>query len=93
MRKLKTFESFEPVSSEVYKVEDFLKGSYSINYYNLLGKWVRGILVDEKLYYLEGNFSSKKRLVNKLYLEVSEELLNLGYSESSIRKAIKNFLS
>jgi hypothetical protein len=95
MRNLKTFENFEPIDSEVSEIEKWLSDRYQINWYNILDKKVKGIFVDDKIYYISGGFSSKKYLVGKIYLEVVDELSEWGrdYSESSIRKAIKNFLN
>ena len=92
MKNLKTFENFEPIDSEVSEIESWLSDRYQINWYNVLDKKVKGIVVDDKVRYINGGFSSKKYLVGKIYLEVVDELSELGYSEPSIRKAIKNFL-
>lgn len=84
-------ESFEPIESEVSKIEDILSNIYDIKWYDILGKKTKGIYIDDKVYYISGSFSGKKRAANKIYLEVMDDLKE--YKESSIRKAIKNFLN
>lgn len=91
MKKLKTFENFEPIDSEVSKIENILSSLYKVKLYDVLGKKVKGVVIDDKINYLDGVFSSKKAAVNRMYWEVVDELD--VYKESSIRKAIKNFLS
>jgi hypothetical protein len=91
MRNLKTFENFEPIDSEVSEIMDILANLYEVKLYDVLGKKVKGVMIDDKINYIDGTFSSKKVAVNRMYLEVIDSLS--GYKESSIRKAIKNFLS
>jgi hypothetical protein len=84
-------ESFEPIESEVIEIENILSNLYDIKWYDILGKKTKGIYIDDKVYYISSSFTAKKRIVNKIYLEVMDDLKE--YKESSIRKAIKNFLN
>lgn len=84
-------ESFEPIESEVIEIENILSNLYDIKWYDILGKKTKGIYIDYRVYYISSSFTAKKRIVNKIYLEVMDDLKE--YKESSIRKAIKNFLN
>lgn len=84
-------ESFEPIESEVTEIENILSNLYEIKWYDILGKKTKGIYINGKVYYISSGFTAKKRIVNKIYLEVVDDLKE--YKESSIRKAIKNFLN
>lgn len=98
-RYIKTFEKFSleenskyyPVMDEYYKVMDYLKSNYEIFDTEILGKKSKYVIINDKVIYISGPLKSKSRAVDKIYLDVVDELNN--YSEASIRKAIKDFLS
>lgn len=91
MRNIKTFENFEPIDSEVSEIMDILANLYEVKLYDVLGKKVKGVVIDDKINYIDSGFTSKKTAVNRIYWEVIDRLGE--YKDSSIRKAIKNFLN
>ena len=91
MKNLKTFENFEPIDSEVSEIMDVLSNLYEVKLYDVLGKKVKGVMIDDKINYIDSGFTSKKATVNRMYWEVVDRLGE--YKDSSIRKAIKNFLN
>ena len=97
-RYIKTFEGFniskedyQPSRNEVMEILDFLRNRYKISETDIIGKKHYYVIVDDKAVYISGPLSSKKRAVDKIYFEISDELSN--YSEASIRRAIKDFLN
>jgi hypothetical protein len=88
---LKKFENFEPDSKEVIDITSFLEKRYKVENTNILGKETKYISIDYKPIYLSGNFSNKKRALNKIFLDVKDELSE--YSDASIRKAIRDFIN
>lgn len=90
MKNLITFESFSPDLEEVNKVKSYLKSKFKILEGDVLGDKVKYIVVSDKIIYLSGKLLNKKRAVNKIFLEVNDDL---KYKESSIRKGIKDFIN
>lgn len=89
MRILKQFENFIPNPNEVERVKSFLSIAYPVKSTKILDKESKYIVVDDKLVYISGPLGVKSKMVNRLFLDVSDHFPN--YSESSIRKAIKDF--
>ena len=89
MKNFKTFDSFSPDLKDVEKVTHYLKSKFKIMESTILGDIVKYIVISDKVIYLTGSLLNKKRSVNKIFLEVKDDL---DFSESSIRKAIKDFI-
>ena len=91
MKWIKLFENFEPIDSEVAKILSFIENRFKIKQEIILDKPTKYILVDDKVLYISGIFGNKKRAVNKIFWEISDELEE--FQEGSIRKAIKEFIN
>jgi hypothetical protein len=83
MEYLFEWDRFRPEESDVRKWEEIIKSKYQIK------DW-RGdkyVMIDDNPHFLTGSFIRKSELVNKIFLELSEENVH----EPSLRKAIKNW--
>jgi len=86
MKYIKEFNEYQPDESSVTDLEKYLNVRYEI-------KDFRGdklILIDDKPYYLTGFQFNKGRLTDKIYYDVTSEVVDLH--EPSLRKAIKNWI-
>jgi hypothetical protein len=86
MKYIKEFNEYQPDESSVTDLEKYLNVRYEI-------KDFRGdklILIDDKPYYLTGFQFNKGRLTDKIYYDVTSEVMDLH--EPSLRKAIKNWI-
>jgi hypothetical protein len=88
---IKLFDNFEPNKDDVFEILFFLEEKFKIKSMDILGKETKYVVVDYKPIYISGTFSNKKLAINKIFLEVKDELKE--YSESSIRKAIRDFIN
>jgi hypothetical protein len=86
MKYIREFNEYQPDESSVTDLEKYLNVRYEI-------KDFRGdklILIDDKPYYLTGFQFNKGRLTDKIYYDVTSEVMDLH--EPSLRKAIKNWI-
>ena len=93
MRMLKHFESIVPNQKEVQQLINFLSVVYPVKTTTVLGKEAKFVILDDKPYYITaGKFQSmvnKSRFVDALSFELKDHFPL--FSESSIRKAVKDF--
>lgn len=86
MKYIKEFNEYEPDESSVRDLEKYLDVRYEI-------KDFRGdklIVIDDKPYYLSGFQFNKGRLTDKIFYDITSEVMDLH--EPSLRKAIKNWI-
>jgi hypothetical protein len=86
MKYIKEFNEYQPDESSVTDLEKYLNVRYEI-------KDFRGdklIVIDDKPYYLTGFQFNKGRLTDKIYYDVTSEVMDLH--EPSLRRAIKNWI-
>ena len=86
MKYIREFNEYEPDKSSVTYLEKYLDVRYEI-------KDFRGdklIVIDDKPYYLTGFQFNKGRLTDKIYYDVTSEVMDLH--EPSLRRAIKNWI-
>jgi hypothetical protein len=86
MKYIKEFNEYQPDESSVRDLEKYLDVRYEI-------KDFRGdklIVIDDKPYYLTGLQFNKGRLTDKIYYDVTSEVMDLH--EPSLRKAIKSWI-
>jgi hypothetical protein len=86
MKYIKEFNEYEPEESSVRDLEKYLDVRYEI-------KDFRGdklIVIDDKPYYLSGFQFNKGRLTDKIFYDITSEVMDLH--EPSLRKAIKNWI-
>jgi hypothetical protein len=86
MKYIREFNEYEPDKSSVTDLEKYLDVRYEI-------KDFRGdklIVIDDKPYYLTGFQFNKGRLTDKIYYDVTSEVMDLH--EPSLRRAIKNWI-
>lgn len=86
MKYIKEFNEYQPDESSVRDLEKYLDVRYEI-------KDFRGdklILIDDKPYFLTGFQFNKGRLTDKIFYDVTSEVMDLH--EPSLRRAIKNWI-
>lgn len=86
MKYIKEFNEYESDESSVRDLEKYLDVRYEI-------KDFRGdklILIDDRPYYLSGFQFNKGRLTDKIFYDITSEVMDLH--EPSLRKAIKNWI-
>ena len=86
MKYIREFNEYEPDKSSVTDLEKYLNVRYEI-------KDFRGdklIVIDDKPYYLTGFQFNKGRLTDKIYYDVTSEVMDLH--EPSLRRAIKTWI-
>lgn len=81
--------NIKPIESKVNEYKKIIKDRYKINKKNYQGRKMAYAVVDEKIIYLDGPFSSKSRLINKINLDM-KDIKNLH--EPSLRRAIKDWI-
>jgi hypothetical protein len=91
MKYLKFYESYKsdihPIEYEVKKWEDYLSNEYEIKEYS----GYKIILIDDKIFYLNGPFARKNNTVQKIFNDISYKIEDIH--KPSLRKAIKNWLN
>ena len=87
MLYLQAFESYLPESDHVEKILKYIKKEYSIETTKILDKETKYVMVNGKMVFINNN---KSNLKNKLYIDIKDNFKD--YSESSIKKAIKEFI-
>ena len=86
MKYIKEFNEYQPDESSVRDLEKYLDVRYEI-------KDFRGdklIVIDDKPYYLTGFQFNKGRLTDKIFHDITSEVMDLH--EPSLRRAIKNWI-
>jgi hypothetical protein len=86
MKYIKEFNEYQPDESSVRDLEKYLDVRYEI-------KDFRGdklIVIDNKPYYLTGFQFNKGRLTDKIFHDITSEVMDLH--EPSLRRAIKNWI-
>lgn len=83
MRYIFEWNKFNPDSKEVEKWESVIYSKFPIKSH----RGDKYVLVDDKPYYLTGNFIRKNELVNKISIILSDNKTHLP----SLRRAIKNW--
>ena len=86
MKYIKEFNEYQPDESSVRDLEKYLDVRYEI-------KDFRGdklIVIDDKPYFLTGFQFNKGRLTDKIFYDVTSEVMDLH--EPSLRRAIKNWI-
>ena len=90
MKHLESYNDYLPKDEEVKEVEEYLRSNFEIKDATVLGKPVKYILLDDKIYHIKGSFSNKELLKLKMYNYIKDDLTQ---SEASIKRAIKNFIT
>ena len=86
MKYIKEFNEYQPDESSARDLEKYLDVRYEI-------KDFRGdklIVIDDKPYYLTGFQFNKGRLTDKIFHDITSEVMDLH--EPSLRRAIKNWI-
>lgn len=79
-----------PNSNDVKKVRNYLEINYPIKNTIILNTPIKYIIIDEKLFYINGPFLNKKYLKNKLYFTIKDDLKNID--KPSILRGIKDYI-
>jgi hypothetical protein len=88
MTHLKEYSEFRPDRVEVDKWRRKVEDQYEVKEFN--GE--RMVLVDDKINFLTGPFANKKRVVNRIFNELSYDLSHERLHVPSLRKAIKDWV-
>lgn len=86
MKYIKEFSEYQPDESSVRDLEKYLDVRYEIKDY----RGDKLIVIDDKPYYLTGFQFNKGRLTDKIFYDVTSEVMDLH--EPSLRRAIKNWI-
>jgi hypothetical protein len=86
MKYIKEFNEYQPDESSVRDLEKYLDVRYEIKDY----RGDKLIVIDDKPYFLTGFQFNKGRLTDKIFYDVTSEVMDLH--EPSLRRAIKNWI-
>lgn len=90
MKHLESFNNYLPKEEEVRQVEEYLRNNFEIKETDFMGRNIKYLLLDDKIYHLTGSFKNKELLKLRMYNYIKDDLTQ---SEASIKKAIKNFIT
>lgn len=90
MKHLESYNNYLPEDKEVEEVEEYLRNNFEIKDGEVLGKPIKYLLLDDKIYQLKGPFANKGILKLKMFNYIKDDLTQ---SEASIKRAIKNFIT
>jgi hypothetical protein len=86
LKYIKEFNKYQPDEQSVKDLEKYIDDRYEI--IDFRGNKL--IVVDDKPYYLSGFLFNKGRLTDKIFYDITSEVMDLH--EPSLRKAIKNWI-
>lgn len=92
MRYLESFSNYEPKIDDLSIWEKYLEENYKPQQDNILGQFVKYIIIDDKTKYITGPLAKKGELTDRLYFEISSsnpQELPAEIHEPTLRKAIK----
>ena len=88
MRHLLEYNEFRPDPVEVAKWRQLVDSEYTVS--DFQGEKI--VVVDDKMNFLTGNFVNKKRLVGRIYNDISGKHSHIRLHTPSLRKAVKDWV-